>query len=409
MNALEKYDRTSKRMTRVGFSIMLVSIIALLAGASYGVFSPGGALSGTWNSQNVLLNSGAFIQGNLPASNLNSGTGASNVTFWRGDETWATPPGTTVGANPSVSVGLSAINGVAGTYLRSDGAPAIDQNIAPTWTSMHTFGNSGTSATFTGNIVVNGIPPNTYLGDIQITSTTPQYYSVETDAAADNREWDSAANGEQLNFRLLNDAHTVTTSWATVDRTGTTVDNVAFPASGAARFFVGTTTSLANNRQAHFLAGTGLVAAMMKNDTAGVQTMDLWNNDTTGDNIFAAFSTENAITTRGTITYNRGAGLVAYNTTSDRRLKTRIADANSASDIIDHLQVRQYHWKETDQPVDYGFVAQELNEVFPIAVTPGDENDVVHHPWQIDNSKLIPLLVKEIQELRARVAILEHN
>lgn len=43
------------------------------------------------------------------------------------------------GANPSAKVGLAAVNGSAPTFLRSDGAPPIDQAIAPTWTEVHTF------------------------------------------------------------------------------------------------------------------------------------------------------------------------------------------------------------------------------------------------------------------------------
>lgn len=95
----------------------------------------------------------------------------------------------------------------------------------------------------------------------------------------------------------------------------------------------------------------------------------------------------------------------SYNTTSDVRLKTNIQNANSASAIIDAIQIRSFDWLNTPGHVDYGFVAQELNEIAPFAVTPGDE--VV--TWSVDPSKLVPLLIKEVQELRARIAVLEQN
>ena len=56
-----------------------------------------------------------------------------------GTITWVTPSTGVSGANPTASIGLSAVNGSATTYLRSDGAPALAVNIVPTWTGVHTF------------------------------------------------------------------------------------------------------------------------------------------------------------------------------------------------------------------------------------------------------------------------------
>ncbi len=49
-------------------------------------------------------------------------------------------------ANPSASIGLTAVNGSASTAMRSDAAPALSQAIAPTWTGLHQF-TGGASST----------------------------------------------------------------------------------------------------------------------------------------------------------------------------------------------------------------------------------------------------------------------
>jgi hypothetical protein len=101
-----------------------------------------------------------------------------------------------------------------------------------------------------------------------------------------------------------------------------------------------------------------------------------------------------------------GTGSVAYNTSSDQRLKENIVDAPSASDDIDAIQVRSFDWKADGSHQKYGMVAQELLTVAPDAVSQGlTEEDMMG----VDYSKLVPMLVKEIQSLRARVAQLETN
>ena len=107
----------------------------------------------------------------------------------------------------------------------------------------------------------------------------------------------------------------------------------------------------------------------------------------------------------GSITQNGTTG-VLFNITSDRRLKTNIEDADSASSLIDAIQVRQFDWLSDDSHQRYGMIAQELYEVAPEAVhKPADDADMM----AVDYSKLVPMLVKEIQELRARVSQLENK
>ena len=105
----------------------------------------------------------------------------------------------------------------------------------------------------------------------------------------------------------------------------------------------------------------------------------------------------------GSITQDGTTG-VLYNITSDQRLKENIVDAPAASSLIDDIQVRSFDWKSDGSHQRYGFIAQELVAVAPEAVhQPSDPDEMMG----VDYSKLVPMLVKEIQSLRQRVAQLE--
>jgi hypothetical protein len=110
--------------------------------------------------------------------------------------------------------------------------------------------------------------------------------------------------------------------------------------------------------------------------------------------------------TAGTITTSNTT--TAYNTSSDCRLKENISVADDAGELIDSIEIVKHDWKAGGH-TRYGAIAQDLHKVFPEAVAVGDADDVdeLKTPWGVDYSKLVPMLVKEIQSLRARVAQLE--
>ena len=106
----------------------------------------------------------------------------------------------------------------------------------------------------------------------------------------------------------------------------------------------------------------------------------------------------------GSITQN-GTTAVAYNTSSDRRLKENITAAPEAGAKIDAIEIVSHDWKSApDEHVEFGVVAQDLYAVAPQAVSVGDDGEEVEKTWGVDYSKLVPMLVKEIQSLRARLA-----
>jgi hypothetical protein len=113
---------------------------------------------------------------------------------------------------------------------------------------------------------------------------------------------------------------------------------------------------------------------------------------------------KNGGTTVGTISTTGSS--TAYATSSDQRLKENIADADDAGAKIDAIQVRKYDWKVDGSHQDYGMIAQELQVVAPEAVSaPEDPEEMMG----VDYSKLVPMMLKEIQSLRARINTLEGN
>ena len=166
-----------------------------------------------------------------------------------------------------------------------------------------------------------------------------------------------------------------------------------------------TVSTIANARLQ--VIGTRAATFQGNSGVANQQVVYIHHTNTSGNNLFLEFGTEGVISTRGTVDYNRAAGQVRYNTTSDRRLKSDIQPASTALNALSAIQVRSYKWAETGYQIDHGFIAQELNDVAPDAVKVGDDGDEVTDTWAVDNGKLVPLLTKALQEAIAKIETLE--
>ena len=122
----------------------------------------------------------------------------------------------------------------------------------------------------------------------------------------------------------------------------------------------------------------------------------------------------------GSIKMNGSA--TAFNTSSDYRLKENVDYTWDATTRLKQLKPARFNWiaDDTNTLLD-GFMAHEVSSIVPEAISGTKDqvatsDDVASHIAEavgdpvyqgIDQSKLVPLMVKTIQELEARIKALE--
>jgi hypothetical protein len=105
---------------------------------------------------------------------------------------------------------------------------------------------------------------------------------------------------------------------------------------------------------------------------------------------------------------------------SDRRLKENIEETRWCVDDLMKIKVRDYDYKATPEDrrtsKETGFIAQELQEVYPEAAFGNEYGDISKEPMTVAPDKLIPLMVKSIQdqqniinELKQKIEKLENK
>ena len=147
---------------------------------------------------------------------------------------------------------------------------------------------------------------------------------------------------------------------------------------------VGVTTSIGGSSEGIELRGDAGYFKTARNTSATAGHWEIYNS----------LGLVGSVTTASNATF--------FNSLSDERAKENIVDAPAGN--IDSIKVRSFDWKSDGSHQEYGFIAQELETVAPYAVSKGEADEDM---MSVDYSKLVPMLVKEIQDLKAEVAALK--
>ncbi len=215
---------------------------------------------------------------------------------------------------------------------------------------------------------------------IRKTANNAWRFVIESVSSSPSMTWQLAANGSAGSSILSwTQAMTLNASGnLLVARTGAGLDNTSGVTIGQASIGMqteGNATQIVVNRT-----------------TSDGTIVDLRRNNSSVGNI--------SVTTSG----------ATFNSTSDYRLKESVAPLSGGLARVNALKPSIYKWK-SDGSDGEGFLAHELAEVVPLAVT--GEKDAVNEdgsikPQGVDLSRVVPILVAAIQELTAEVNALKN-
>ena len=308
----------------------------------------------------------------------------------------------TAGTNTSMTIGTSTSGSTGLLKLQATGDIKLFQ-YGTSWT---------TNVTFKGD------------GFVGVGTEDPQAKIHVADSKGSGGDlWTQVGAGNAPGIHLQNSANVANTNAVIYFR-----NSSAEKASIGARFVnqstgetelrFSTTNSSGTSRERVTLdgAGTLIVGKNTANSSATTPNITSAEDDTTATttsyHINFTRSSANSTGRIGGITSNYYS--TSYATSSDYRLKENVNYDWDATSRLKQLRPCQFTWiGDTTNVLIDGFLAHEVEDIVEDAVvgekdaTREVDGETVIDPQSIDQAKLVPLLVKTIQELEARIAALE--
>ena len=273
------------------------------------------------------------------------------------------------------------------------------------------------SPVFTGNVGIGGTPETwaSIMKVVQIGNAAVREESTNVGLSQNayydgtNTRWEYITTNKASDYYQLEGSH-----------------NWRVAASGSADSAISWTTAMTIDNSGNVLVGTGSAfdAYYRVNiDGQGQGGLSI-KTDGTGGRTALQFRNANGVVGK----INTSGSATSYITSSDYRLKTDVQPMTGAADRVKLLKPCNFEWIVDGTRVD-GFLAHEAEEVVPEAVsgtkdamrdeeyevTPATDTEAavmgtrsVPDMQGIDQSKLVPLLTATIQELIARIEVLEN-